>query len=80
MFSNDCIDTVFSEASQEKIRFASLALSKDFVASNVTIMYGFSLTLVIIAKHFPDGLIKPVLDTEISQFSFLTKRLEFLNR
>ena len=80
MLSNDRIDAVFSEASQEKMRFASLALSKDFVASNVTIMYGFSLTLVIIAKHFPDGLIKPVLETEISQFSFLTRRLEFLKR
>ena len=44
-----------------KMRFASLALSKDFVASNVTIMYGFPLTLVIIAKHFPDGLINPSL-------------------
>ena len=80
MSSNDRINAVFSEASQEKMRFASLALSKDFVASNVIIMYGFPFTLVIIAKHFPDGRIKPVLDTEISQFSFLTKRLEFLNR
>ena len=59
------------------MRFASLALSRDFVASNVTIMYGFPLILVIIAKHFPDGLIKPVLDTEISQFSFLTNRFIF---
>ena len=54
-------------------------LSKDFVASNVTIMYSLPLTLVIMAKHFPDGLMKPVFDTEISQFSFLTKRFEFLN-
>ena len=80
MFWNDRVDPVFSEASHEKMRFASLVLSKDFVASNVTIMYGFPLILVIIAKHFPDGLIKPVLEIVISQFSFLTNRLEFLNR
>tara|TARA_B100002019_G_scaffold210960_1_gene183690 strand:+ start:519 stop:635 length:117 start_codon:yes stop_codon:yes gene_type:complete len=38
MFSMNRVDAVFFEESQEKMRFASLALSKDLVASNVTIM------------------------------------------